>query len=159
MGLPLFESTAMKNLTIVQQFDKGARFVTMPDTFNVHVSENNEIIFVAFNEIGTNRLLHCVFVFIDPEYPNDQSYYDFSEAGQEMILQKMSEHIIDDIGEFLSDIDDEECKHTPVCNHRYFDNDEFERRWVSYYKKLLKTPAIQAEYLLKPKKHKKNKNK
>lgn len=152
----------MKNFTIVQKFDKGARFVTMPDTFNVHVSENNEIFFVSFTEIETNRLLHCVFVFIDPEYPNDQSYYDFSEAGQKMILKAMSKYIVEDLGEFLSEVDDEDCEHDPICNRRYFDNDEFEARWFAYYKELLQTPAIQAEYLLKPKnkkKYKKNKNK
>ena len=102
MGLPLFILIKMKDLTIVINTEIGARYVMMPSEFLVSIAQANEVIFVCFHEIGTGKLLHTVFLFVEEDEENHiRGFSNYSKKGQKQILDNMREFIIEDINNLL----------------------------------------------------------
>ena len=104
MGLPLFILIKMKNLTIVINTEIGARYVMMPSEFLVSIAQANEVIFVCFHEIGTGKLLHTIFLFVEEDEENHiRGFSNYSKKGQKQILDDMRDFIIEDINNLLSE--------------------------------------------------------
>ena len=94
----------MKNLTIVINTEIGARYVMMPSEFLVSIAQANEVIFVCFHEIGTGKLLHTIFLFVEEDEENHiRGFSNYSKKGQKQILDDMRDFIIEDINNLLSE--------------------------------------------------------
>ena len=151
MGLPLFILIKMKDLTIVINTEIGARYVMMPSVF--------------FHEIGTGKLLHTVFLFVEEDEENHiRGFCNYSKKGQKQILDDMRDFIIEDINNLLSENHDGKNDPYPIVHRSYFDHQEFEKRWYTFYDMITDALEGSEENFVaqhkKPQKHnKKNKKK
>lgn len=155
----------MKNLTIVINTEIGARYVMMPSVFLVSIAQANEVIFVCFHEIGTGKLLHTVFLFVEEDEENHiRGFCNYSKKGQKQILDDMRDFIIEDINNLLSENHDGKNDPYPIVHRSYFDHQEFEKRWYTFYDMITDALEGSEENFVaqhkKPQKHnKKNKKK
>lgn len=149
MGLPLFILIKMKDLTIVINTEIGARYVMMPSEFLVSIAQANEVIFVCFHEIGTGKLLHTVFLFVEEdEEKHIREFSNYSKKGQKQILDDMREFIIEDINNLLSENHDDKNDPYPIVHRSYFDHQEFEKRWYTFYDMITEALEGSEEYFV-----------
>lgn len=93
----------------------------------------NEVIFVCFHEIGTGKLLHTVFLFVEEDEENHiRGFSNYSKKGQKQILDDMRDFIIEDINNLLSENHDGKNDPYPIVHRSYFDHQEFEKRWYTF---------------------------
>ena len=90
----------MKQITIIKRLPHGVRFVQLPSDFNVDISIDNDMVFVEFLDWKTNDSLFFSFFFIDDDW--HKSFDDFSEKGQELLLERLTDVIVSDISSFVS---------------------------------------------------------
>ena len=124
----------MKNLVIIQKLSHGARFIQLPEKFKVDISINKEVARVNFIDEQNYLIVHSTVVFIgnDPERTLDR----FTEKGQMLIHERLSDAIISDIAAFMSrNYSNEE--NPGVTNHQIsgcFDIVAYNEDWHGYYR-------------------------
>ena len=90
----------MKQITIIKRLPRGVRFVQLPSDFKVDISIANDVVFVEFLDWKTSESLFFSFFFIDDDW--HKSFDDFSEKGQELLLERLKDAIVNDISIFVS---------------------------------------------------------
>lgn len=120
----------------------------MPPEFSVSIEEVNEVIFVCFREIGTNKPLHLVCLFVDEdEEQHLRGFSTFSEEGQKQILKEMRQFVIEDINKLITEDHDDEIDLFPIEHRTYFDHQEFEKRWYTFYDMIVENMGDYDKYL------------
>lgn len=72
----------------------------LPSDFKVDISIANDVVFVEFLDWKTSESLFFSFFFIDDDW--HKSFDDFSEKGQELLLERLKDAIVNDISIFVS---------------------------------------------------------
>lgn len=137
----------MKNLVIIQQLPHGARFAQLTNNFKLDIDITNDVVFLDFIDEPTNELLFGTFFFIDYD-DGYKSFDDFSEKGQELLLERLTEAIASDIATFMGG------KYENVAEpgepyHEIggcFDIDGYMDNWLEYYNLISDDEDILDEY-------------
>ncbi len=136
----------MKQLTILKRLPHGARFAQLPSNFKVDISIENDMMLVDFIDWKSNESLFFSFIFIDAD--KYKSFDDFSEKGQELLLDRLREAIVGDICTFISGkyegVSDPDEPYYSI--NGCLDIDAYMEIWLGYYDLISDDEDILDEY-------------
>jgi hypothetical protein len=125
--------STMKQITIIKRLPRGARFVRLPNNFKVAIRIKNDVLEVDFIGLKSNASLCCSRAFIDADVY--KSFDDFSRKGQKLLLERLTEAILNDICTFISGkyegVRDPEEPYYSI--NGCLDIDCYMTIWVGYY--------------------------
>ena len=136
----------MRQFIIFQRQPHGAVFVKLPDYFKVEISIKNDMVLLDFMDGKNNETIFVSFFFIDND--EHRSFDDFSQKGQELLLERLSEVILADICSFVSG-EYEDGKEPELPYHSMggcFDIDAYVDNWLEYYDLISDDEDILDEY-------------
>ena len=90
----------MKQFTIIEKCPNGARFALIPNRFKLLISIKNNMVFLDFIDEQSLETVFGTFFFIDDD--SYKNFDDFTEEGQKLLLERLSEVIVADISSFIS---------------------------------------------------------
>lgn len=89
----------MKQFSIIERNANGARIAQLVSNFEVKIKIVKRVVFLDFVDDQTATLLFQTFFPID--YKGYKDFDDFSEKGQRLLLERLSEVIVSDICAFV----------------------------------------------------------
>jgi len=136
----------MKQITIIKRLPRGVRFVQLPSDFKVDISIANDVVFVEFLDWKTSESLFFSFFFIDDDW--HKSFDDFSEKGQELLLERLKDAIVNDISIFVSGKYEgvSEPEEPYYSYNGCLDIDTYMENWEAYYDLISDDEDILDEY-------------
>ena len=136
----------MKQITIIKRLPRGVRFVQLPSDFKVDISIANDVVFVEFLDWKTSESLFFSFFFIDDDW--HKSFDDFSEKGQELLLERLKDAIVNDISIFVSGKYEgvSEPEEPYYSFNGCLDIDTYMENWEAYYDLISDDEDILDEY-------------
>lgn len=148
MGLPLFELNRERNETNNNHRTIISRCKICPaaQQLRLEISIKNDMLWLDFFDEERNELVFDTFTFIDEDLY--KSFDDFSEKGQQLLLERLSDAIVGDISNFISG------KYEGVTepDEPYFsiggclDINTYMEYWLAYYELISDDEDILDEY-------------
>ena len=137
----------MKQFTIIEKCPNGARFTLIPNRFKLVISIRNNMVFLDFIDEQSLETVFGTFFFIDDD--SYKNFDDFTEEGQKLLLERLSEVIVADISLFISgEFDDEKEPELPYHSlNGCFDIKAYKENWLYYYELISDDEDILDEYI------------
>ena len=137
----------MKQFTIIEKCPNGARFALIPNRFKLLISIKNNMAFLDFIDEQSLETVFGTFFFIDDD--SYKNFDDFTEEGQKLLLERLSEVIVADISSFISgEFDDEKEPELPYHSlNGCFDIEAYRENWLYYYELISDDEDILDEYI------------
>ena len=137
----------MKDIIITETLPQGARFAQLSQNFKMQISIENDILFIDFFDEKSEELLFGTYEFVDWE-EDYKSFDDFTEKGQDLILERLREAIVTDVCAFVSG-NYENLADPGIPYHSIngcMDMDAYKQIWASYYALICDDEDILDEY-------------
>jgi hypothetical protein len=136
----------MKNFVITQRLSHSAIFAQLPECFRLNVTISRDVVHLDFIDEHNSEVLYGTFFSLDGE--GYRSFDDFTKKGQELLLERLSEAIIDDISVFISgEHEDTEFPEGPYfCDNGCFSINAYMDDWREYYDFLTSEEDVLNEY-------------
>ena len=137
----------MQNIIITETLPQGARFAQLTQNFKLEINIERDVLFIKFYDEQSEELLFGTYEFVDWE-EDFKSLDDFTEKGQELILERLREAIVTDVCAFVSG-NYENLADPGIPYHSKngcMDMDAYKQIWASYYTLICDDDDILDEY-------------
>ena len=136
----------MKNFVITQRLSHSAIFAQLPECFRLNVNIIRDVVHLDFIDEHNSELLFGTFFILDGE--GYRSFDDFTKKGQKLLLERLSQAILDDVCSFISGVyEDTECPEGPYyCDNGCFCINAYMDHWQEYYDLFSNDEVILKEY-------------